>query len=83
MCLKRMPNTNYDRFYLDELVKKLKTVEKIQETHDRLEAIPEGDSVPTVVEKFLEIVANMTKSLEQQRADAAIKAKQLEEEAKK
>jgi len=65
MCVLRMPNTKYDKFYCEELVKKLKTIEKIQETHDRLKAIPENDPLDTVVVKFLEIVDNMTKTAEQ------------------
>ena len=64
MCLKRMPGTKYDKFYCEELIKKVKTTEKMQEITEKLAAIPESEPVPAVVEQFLVIVDNITKTAE-------------------
>jgi len=83
MCLKRMPGTKYDKFYCEELIKKVKTTEKMQEITEKLAAVPESEPVPAVVEKFLEIVANITKTAEQLRQDAVKKEEKKQEELKK
>lgn len=83
MCLKRMPGTKYDKFYCEELIKKVKTIEKMQEITEKLSAIPEDEPVSNVVEKFLEIVDNITKTNEQLRQEAAKKEEKKAEELKK
>ena len=66
-CTEMMPGTNYDRFYVDELVKKYPGQEKLEEFIVKVKAIsvPAGDEF---VHEFLMLVDAKAYQLKLQKA---------------
>lgn len=77
-----MPGTNYDKFYVDELVKRYMGQEAIDGLINSVKAIPKQKNVDDYVNKFLDLVetehmknARMEKIESEKRAEAERLAK--------
>jgi hypothetical protein len=56
VCVENMPGTNYDKFYVDELVKRYMGQEAIDGLIESVRAIGKQSSVEAYIEKFLDLV---------------------------
>jgi len=74
-CCEKMPGTNYDKFYLEEMVKKYRAMAALEELYEKFKAI-EVESVEDYVTAFLTIVDKAEIEKRQKKLDDA---KQLEE----
>ena len=80
LCVENMPGTKYDKFYVDELIKKYPKQEDIDELISKIKEIAAGgNSGQDFIDKFLELVeseADRKKRLEDE--DSERRKKELE-----
>lgn len=78
ICVENMPETNYDKFYVDELVKRYPQQEQLDELISQVKAIGSQPSVAEFVSKFLDLVE--TEADKQKRLEKEESARRQEEE---
>jgi len=78
ICVENMPGTNYDKFYVDELVKRYMQQADLDALIVTIKAIGKQPSVEDYIPKFLDIVE--TENMKKARLDKLDSEKRQEEE---
>ena len=73
VCVENMPGTKYDKFYVDELVKRYMQQADLDALLAQVKAIGSQPSVPEYVNKFLDIVETDTDKQKRLEKEESIK----------
>ena len=82
ICVENMPGTNYDKFYVDELVKRFSQQDALDELIATIKKIGQQPSVPEYVTKFLDIVETENDRAKRLEKEDSIKRQEEERLAK-
>ena len=76
---KKMPGTNYDKFYFGELVKKFPKQEELEEFFDKMKAI-EAKTPEEYIEQYEQMVSDKKEDVQKEKEEKEKKLKEIEEQ---
>lgn len=78
ICTEKMPDTKYDRFYFEELVKKYPKLEDLQAFLEKIQQIP-ATTTEEFVKEFQFIVESSESKAQEQKQEQLAKKKEEEQ----